>query len=94
MAFNYPNLLRNEVDRQKADYILNGFNQAEAELSGLSIPNNVYFRDIFWDFGANQIKEVSTGNQVSGLTLQKQFLYYPQLLQLLVRAYDYVFYPL
>jgi hypothetical protein len=91
--FNYPNKLRDQVNFQKTNYIDPGFSQAESELSGLSLPNNVYFRDIFYDVSSNAIREISTNNQIATLSSRYQFLYYPQLLQLLVRAYDYSFYP-
>lgn len=91
MAYNYSHVLNNEVNAQLNDYIANGFAQAEAELAALSVGNNIFYRDLHWD--GTSITEVSTGTQITTLPLQKQFVYYPQLLQLLVIGLDYSYYP-
>ena len=93
MAATYPQVLQNEVVVQKSYYIASGFTDAENQLNTLSLPNNVYYRDIYFDPGAGKIFEVSTNIQVSTYSLQRQFLYFPQLEQLLVRAYDNNYYP-
>lgn len=93
MALNYSQRLNSEVQAQKSDYIQNFFVEAENVLISLGLPNNVYFRDLFFDIGANQIREISTGNAVSSYPLNKQFMYFPQGVQLLVRALDYNYYP-
>lgn len=91
MPFNYPQIIRNEVSAQFGDYISFGFSQAEAELIANSVNIDLYYRDLFWN-QTNIVEKVS-GVPVTSLPLQKQFLYYPQMLQLLVIGLDYVFYP-
>lgn len=93
MSATYAQVLKTEVSDQKSYYIANGFADAESELNALRLPNNVYYRDIYYDTSAGKIFEISTGTQITLMPLTKQFLYFPQLEQLLIRGYDNSYYP-
>lgn len=94
MAVNFSQRIKNNVQYQKTEYIQNFFIESENELNSLGLPANVYFRDLYYDVGSNEIREITTNARVATLSSHMQFLYQPQGIQLYVLALDSSYYPI
>lgn len=90
MAFNYPDILKAEETTFANDYVFNAYAQAELILSAYSV-TNTYYRDLAWNGG--NIIELVSGAPITSMSQHKQFLYYPQMIQLYVRCLESAIYP-
>lgn len=93
MAYNYAAVLNSEKQKEKDNYVVPSFDQIRSLLSSLSLASDVYYRDLYFNLGTAQIQEIATGTDVTTLPLSKQYAYYEQGLQLLIRGLNYNYYP-